>query len=275
MKNNPFVSIVLALGLLAGLSSCRSEFEQIRTSGDSKRIYDSAMAYYNAGEYTKAQSLLELSVSNFRGMKEAEDIYFKYAYSYYYLQNYILASYYFSNFSQTYSTSSLKEEADFMSAYSNYLLSPTFRLDQTYTQKAIDEFQLFVNTYPFSERVTECNRLMDELRKKQEKKVFESGKLYFDIRQYQAAIQTFDNLLKDYPDTSNPDEVRYFIVKSAYQFAINSIIQRKEERFRETISKAELFLKKYPNSDFTPEVKAIVADTEKQIKQLEDVRYQN
>lgn len=275
MKNNPFVLIFAALLMAAGLSSCRSEFEQIRTSGDSKRIYDSAMAYYGAGEYTKAQTLLEICVSNFRGMKEAEDIYFKYAYTYYYLQNYIMSSYYFSNFSQTYSTSSLREDADFMSAYSNYLLSPTFRLDQTYTQKAIDELQLFVNTYPFSERVTECNRLMDELRKKQEKKVFESGKLYYDIRQYQAAIQTFDNLLKDFPDTSNPDEVRYFIVKSAYQYAVNSIIQRKEERFRETLSKAELFLKKYPDSTYASEVRSIVASTDQQLKQLEDVRYQN
>lgn len=275
MKNNPFVLIFAALFMVAGLSSCRSEFEQIRTSGDSKRVYDSAMAYYDAGEYSKAQTLLEICISNFRGMKEAEDIYFKYSYTYYYLQNYIMSSYYFSNFSQTYSTSSLREDADFMSAYSNYLLSPTFRLDQTYTQKAIDELQLFVNTYPFSERVTECNRLMDELRKKQEKKVFDSGKLYYDIRQYQAAIQTFDNLLKDFPDTSNPDEVRYFIVKSAYQYAVNSVVLRKEERFRETLSKAELFLKKYPDSTYSSEVRSIVADTNQQLKQLEDVRYQN
>jgi outer membrane protein assembly factor BamD len=275
MKNKLFVPFLLTLALTAVISSCRSEFEQIRTSGDSKRIYDSAMAFYDAGEYSKAQSLLELSISNFRGMREAEDIYFKYAYSYYYLENYLMSAYYFTNFSQTYSTSTLREEADFMSAYSNYLLSPTFRLDQTYSQKAIDEFQLFVNTYPFSERVTECNRLMDELRQKQEKKVFEAGKLYYDIRQYQAAIQTFDNLLKDYPDTANPDEVRYFIVRSAYQLAMNSIVQRKEERFRETLTKADLFLKKYPESSFTAEVNAIVADTNQQLKLLQDVRYQN
>ena len=275
MKNKLFVPFLLTLALTAVISSCRSEFEQIRTSGDSKRIYDSAMALYDAGEFSKAQSLLELSISNFRGMREAEDIYFKYAYSYYYLENYLMSAYYFTNFSQTYSTSTLREEADFMSAYSNYLLSPTFRLDQTYSQKAIDEFQLFVNTYPFSERVTECNRLMDELRQKQEKKVFEAGKLYYDIRQYQAAIQTFDNLLKDYPDTANPDEVRYFIVRSAYQLAMNSIVQRKEERFRETLTKADLFLKKYPESSFTAEVNAIVADTNQQLKLLQDVRYQN
>jgi outer membrane protein assembly factor BamD len=275
MKNKLFVPTLLILVLAVALSSCRSEFEQIRTSGDSKRIYDSAMALYDAGEYSKAQSLLELCISNFRGMREAEDIYFKYAYTYYFLENYLMSSYYFTNFSQTYATSTLREEADFMSAYSNYLLSPTFRLDQTYSQKAIDEFQLFVNTYPFSERVTECNRLMDELRQKQEIKVFEAGKLYYDLRQYQAAIQTFDNLLKDYPDTANPDEVRYFIVKSAYQLAVNSIVQRKEERFRETITKADLFLKKYPESTYVSEVNAIVADTNQQLKLLQDVRYQN
>ena len=65
----------------------------------------------------------------------------------------------FKNFSNTFPNSEYREESDFMTAYSNYQLSPTFRLDQTYTIKAIEGFQLFANTYPDSKRVEECNRL--------------------------------------------------------------------------------------------------------------------
>ncbi len=136
-----FIGIAVAVLVLA-TTGCKSEFEKIRTSGDPEAIYQKAFDYYDKGDYQKAQTLLELVISNYRGQKEAEEIYYRYAYTYYHLQQYLLAAYYFNNFAQTYSTSSYREEADFMTAYSNYKLSPTFRLDQTYTEKAIDGFQL-------------------------------------------------------------------------------------------------------------------------------------
>ena len=159
MKKTFFIAFV---GMSLLLSACKSEFEKIRSSGEVDRIYTKALEYYDQEEYQKAQSLFELIISSYRGKKEAEEIYFKYAYTYYYLEQYILASYYFKNFSNTYGASDLREEADFMSAYSNYQLSPTFRLDQSYSASAIEGFQLFVNTYPNSSRVEECNRLIDE-----------------------------------------------------------------------------------------------------------------
>lgn len=62
-----------------------------------------------------------------------------------------------------------------MSVYSLYKTSPGYRLDQSNTEKAIDGFQLFVNTYPNSKRVEECNKLIDECRAKIEFKSFEAG----------------------------------------------------------------------------------------------------
>ena len=42
-----------------------------------------------------------------------------------------------------------------------YLDSPDFTLDQDNTYKAIESLQLFINMYPKSERVSECNQLID------------------------------------------------------------------------------------------------------------------
>jgi outer membrane protein assembly factor BamD len=266
----------LVLFMLATLMfSCQSEFEKIRTSGDPELLYKSALTYYEEESYQKAQSLLELVISSYRGQKEAEDIYFKYAYTYYNLENYILATYYFKNFSQTYPTSDLREEADFMSAYSNYQLSPTFRLDQSYTNQAIEEFQLFVNTHPNSERVDECNRLIDEMRDKLEVKALEEGKLYFNVRQYQAAIQVFENLLKDFPDTDRAAEIRFRIVNSAYLLAENSVVTRQEERYEEVLTLANEYLRRYKTSDFRSDVERFKENSEQQIKGLENVGYQN
>ncbi|MCO6476007.1 MAG: outer membrane protein assembly factor BamD [Phaeodactylibacter sp.] len=272
MKKNLFVAFV---GMTLLLGACKSEFEKIRSSGDVNRIYTKALEYYEQEEYQKAQTLFELIISSYRGKKEAEEIYFKYAYTYYHLRQYILASYYFKNFSNTYGASEIREEADFMSAYSNYQLSPTFRLDQSYTQQAIEGFQLFVNTYPNSTRVEECNRLIDEMRSKLEKKAYESARLYFDLREYQAAIQTFDNVLKDFPDTDDAEQIRYMIIRSAYQLAKNSFVDKQKERFLEARDRASEFLARFPDSRYTKDVKDIYNDSRESLNKLDNVGYQN
>ncbi len=269
MKRTLFFTVV---GMSILLSACKSEFEKIRASGDVDRIYKKALEYYENEEYQKAQTLFELVVSSYRGKREAEDIYFKYAYTYYYLQQYILASYYFKNFANTYAASDLREEADYMSAYANYQLSPTFRLDQKYTEEAINGFQLFVNTYPNSERVDECNRLIDLLRKKLERKAYESALLYFDLREYQAAIQTFDNVLKDFPDTENAEQIRYMSMRSAFLLAKNSFVEKQEERYKEAETRASEFMARYPNSRFLKEASNI---SEQSTEYLNNVRHQN
>jgi outer membrane protein assembly factor BamD len=269
------VILFFVVSMLVLLSSCKSEFEKIRSSGDAELLYKKAYEYYEQEEYQKAQTLYELIISSYRGKKEAEDIYFKYAYTYYHLERYILASYYFKNFASTFSTSSFREEADFMTAYSNYQLSPTFRLDQSYSQEAIDAFQLFVNTYPNSERVEQCNQLIDEMRAKQEKKAFEEGKLYFDLRQYQAAMHSFENLLKDFPESKNVEEVRFMIIKASYLLAQNSVVGKQEERYKETIEKSSEFLSKSNNADFQKEINTIYKNSSKKLNQINNVGYQN
>lgn len=265
---------ILCLALFAAVS-CKSEFEKIRSGGDAAKMLEAADKYYEEEEWQKAQTLYELIVGSYRGKKEAEDIYFNYAYTYYYLGRYLLSSYYFKNFSTTFGGSTKKEEADYMIAYSFYQLSPTYRLDQTNTEKAIESFQNFVNAYTQSPRVEQCNRLIDEMRLKLEKKSFEGGKLYFDLRQYQSATQTFENLLKDFPETPNAVEVRYMVVRAAFLLAENSFVERQQERYQDAEEKAEEFVARYDQGKFLKEVQNMLATAKKKLKQLEDVRYQN
>jgi outer membrane protein assembly factor BamD len=264
----------LLLGILL-LNGCKSEFEQIRTSGDVKKIYSKATDYFTQEEWQKAQTLLEMIIPNVRGTKEAEDVFFKYAYTFYNLESYTSASYHFKTFANTYGASPLREEAEFMSAFSQYQESPTFRLDQGATGQAIEEFEFFINTYPDSKRVAECNKLIDKLRSKLETKAFEEGKLYFHLRYYQSAVRSFENLLKDFPETKNAEEVRLMILRSYYDLALNSILDKREERFKECRRLAAEFLERHPKSEDLREVQNIQDNSNKQLKLLTNVRYQN
>jgi outer membrane protein assembly factor BamD len=156
-----------------------------------------------------------------------------------------------------------------MSAFSNYKLSPSFRLEQSNTQKAIEEFQLFVNLFPKSWRVRECNNLIDEMRRKLETKAFHEGELYYDLKQYQSAAISFDNLLRDYPESPDVERVRYLIAKANFHLSENSVVEKKQDRYNETIVRCNDFLEKYPQGKYTKEIR----DTRKKAEQaLKDLR---
>ena len=267
-----FRSIILLAFAILLIGSCKSEFEKIRASGDPKMVLAKANAYYANEDYQKAQTLYELVIASYRGQIEAEDIYYKYAYTYYHLEQYILASYYFNTFIRTYSTSDRKEEVSFMSAYCNYQMSPTYRLDQTYTEKAIDEFQTFINTYPQSDRVSESNDLIDEMRKKLEIKAFEEGKLYYDIKRYEASIQSFENLLKEFPETIAAEEVRFLIANAAYLLASNSFVEKQEKRYTLAVAKANNYTETFPTGTNNLRIKEIVIKSKERLKELENIK---
>ena len=269
MTTKFFPSLVL-LALLA-LVSCRSEFETIRTSGDPERILTAADNFYEAEEYQRAQTLYELTIAPFRGRSEAEQIAFRYAYTYYYTEQYVLASYYFKNFATTYGGSKLREEADFMAAYSNYELSPVYRLDQSYSVKAIEGFEEFANRYPNSERLTEANRLIDEMRAKMERKDFESAKLYMDLERYESAQTSFENLLREYPETARGQEIRYLMAKAQFEYASRSFVARQRERFDKAADLSRRFVKRYPDSPYAEEVRGFLDKSTERLKALNDV----
>jgi outer membrane protein assembly factor BamD len=237
--------------------ACKSNYEKIRTSGDAEVILSKAFEYYEKQQYQRALTLFDLVLNTLRGDARAEKAYYQYAYCHYNTKQYLLAAYYFKTFSNTFPNSPFREEAAFMSAYSNYQLSPVFRLDQGNTQTAIEEFQLFLNIFPKSTRVEECNKLIDGLRRKLEEKAFGEGQLYYDLKQYQSAVISFDNLLRDYPESPDVERVRYLIAKSSFLLSENSIIEKKADRYSETINRCNDFLEKYPDGKYSKDIKAL------------------
>jgi len=265
MKKYLLISLFSVLLVSVG---CKSEYERIRASSDTELVYKKAFEYYEAEDYFKAQTLFEMIINAYRGKQEAESLFFAYAYTHYRLHQYILAAHYFTSFSQTFINSKDREEADFMAAMCHYNNSPDYKLDQEFTNKAIDAFQLFVNTYPQSERIEQCNQLIDDLRSKLERKAYYSAELYYNLREYNAAITTFNNILIEFPDSPNAEKIQYMIILSSYEWAKNSIYGKRKERYDETYKKAQLFLTKYKKSTYRRSIRKIAKNSKGESKKL-------
>lgn len=265
LKNQANLIIVLFISFISFFSSCTTEFEKARSSNNPAEILSKAHEYYGEESYLNAQTLYELAIQYYRGKKEAEELFFKYAYTFYHLGEYISAAHYFNSFATTFYNSVHKEEAAFMAAYSHYQLSPNFKLDQSYSQKAIEAFQEFTNNFPESERVPECNQLIDEMRKKLEKKAFAQGKLYYDTGQFQAAVVSFQNMLNTYPGSANDEEAKYLMVKSSYVLAENSIVTKRQERYEDAKKQAVKILGRIKNRKFKREISDIIKSIDKKL----------
>ncbi|MFM2268604.1 MAG: hypothetical protein RL757_2045 [Bacteroidota bacterium] len=266
---------VLTFTFWFGFPSCKNEFEKVRTSNDNSAMAKKADEYYEKGDWLKAQILYEAVMPSMRTAAGIERMAFRYSYTQYNLGNFASASFYFKNFATTYTNSPNREEADYMVAFSEYRTSPKFRLDQESTEKAIEGFQSFTNNYPQSKRVKECNRLIDELRAKLEEKAYDQGQLYFDMRQYQSAIQSFENMLKEYPDSKLAEQVRWRVLQSSFLFAENSILEKQSERFNTVLEKYEVFSTKFPKSKFREKAIDYSKIANQKIKELKNVRYQS
>jgi outer membrane protein assembly factor BamD len=259
--------IILAAIALYGISSC-SDYEKLLKSNDYDKKYHAALKYYDEGECSRTLSILEELIPIYKATARAETIYYYHAYSNYCVEDYVLAAYFFRNFVKLYPNSKHAEECAYMNAYCFYQLSPRYTLDQEDTKMAIKEMQSFINRFPNSSRIEQCNKLIDQMRGKLEKKYFEIARQYYHTEDYKAAITAFQTLLKDFPDTKYREEVLFLSVKSSYRYAKLSVVTKQEERYSATVDFYYKFVVAFPQSKYANEVEGMFTASQKAIEEI-------
>jgi outer membrane protein assembly factor BamD len=258
MKN----CLIVIASFLIVLSSC-GDYNKILKSTDYEFKYKKAVEYYEEGEYVRAAGLFQELVNIYRGTTRADKIYYFYAKSMIGQKDYLMAGHYFKTLIDEFPTSEYVEEAQFMVGYCAYLNSPKPRLDQSITQQAIESLILYTNLYPYSDKVEEANRLIDELKNKLVYKSFLSAKLYYDFENYKAAVIAITNSLGQYPDSQYREELLYMLLKSKYLLAVNSVEDKKEERLSNALDEYFSFVDEFPESKYRKEVDKFYETTAK------------
>ena len=263
-KNLLYLSIVLVL-----LSSC-SGFEKIRKSSDVNYKLTKANEFFDKKEYQHANELYKELMPVMKSTRNYEALFYKYSYTFYYLKDYVEASYYFKNFTEYFPASKNAEECEFMSAVCLYKYAPKYTLDQTNTVKALEAMQSYVNKYPKSTRLADANKYVDDSRKKLELKQADAAKLYYNISQFKAATVAYKSVLRNYPESPNADLYQYMIVKSMCKYARISIPEKQEERYANAISAYKDLKETYPQSTYIADADKLYIEANNNIKKIRD-----
>lgn len=267
-----FSILFIAVMLFGALSSC-GEFYKLEKSTNWDELYDAANRYYDKKEFNKAIILYDRVLPVIRGSGKAELAEFNYAYSHFRTKRYIEAAGYFKTFFDTYNRSPLAEEALFMNAYSLYLDSPDYNLDQRSSRDAVNAIQLFMNRFPESDSYERALGMIDDLQRRFEEKAFEESKMYYRLTEglfpgefYRACIINFQNFAKSYPDSKYNEELAYKLVEVSFAYAQRSVFDKKEDRFKDTIQFGERFKLKYPDSSYNKRIENLLTSTQTELE---------
>lgn len=258
MKKTSIISLVLTTCIL--LAGCGGVGKVLK-SNDFEKKYEAAMNYYNNNSFSKAIQVFENLTLYYRGQEHGEDIVWYYGQSLLQEKDYYSAAYQFKRFTKQYPYSKRAEEAAFLAAYCQYKESPEYSLDQTTTKMAISDFEHFVERYPYSTHIPEINGYLDEMRGKLMRKDYEIAYGYYLIEAYHAAYVSLQSFLNNYPDSPYREDATFYLLRSGYEYAINSTEEKRPERLKQVINDFEKLSSSFRESKFMAEAQEIYNKT--------------
>jgi outer membrane protein assembly factor BamD len=247
------------------VTSC-GEYEKLLKSTDYELKKTKAKEYYEGKQYVKASELLGQVIPRFRATEEAEELNWLNAQSFYGMKQYDMAGTYYKSLVEQYPFGKYAEDAAFLGAKCDYIIAPRAELDQESAKNAIEGFNVFVNRFPYSPKVEEAKTYIKELRDRLVEKSYLNAKLYYNMKEYKAAVTALSNSLKEYADSKFREEMMYLKLNSLFQYAERSYAIKQKERYQATLDDYFSFMEEFPESKYSKEVKKIYQDTARYLK---------
>jgi outer membrane protein assembly factor BamD len=262
-------SIILLLSIVI-FASC-GEYQKLLKSTDPELKYTKGVEYFDKGDFMRATTLFDEISTYYKGTERSETILNYLAKSYMGQKDYFTASEYFKTYVKTYPKGKYVVESKYMIGYCYYLDSPDARLDQSTTADAVSALQEFVDVYPESERVPEAMKLLDELNDKIAYKYYLNSKLYYNLgnymgNNYESAVITAQNALKRFPSNKYREELSIIILDAKYEQAVQSVVEKKLDRYRSAIDEYYNYINEYPEGKLRKHADKIFNESKKIVK---------
>lgn len=253
------------------LVSC-SDYGKIFKSKDTNLKYNKALQLYLKKDFARAVPLFEQLRDLYgRSTDSLEQVYYYTAYSHYGLGDYELASMFFKDFTENFTSSSKSTECAYMAVYCDFLDVGSYELDQNNTNKIIGALQTFINYNPDTEYAQKCNEHIDELRLKLMMKEYSHVIQYYNMGDFRATVHSARNTLKLYPEIEKKEDLEYLMVKAQYRYAENSVEKKRPERMKEVLDfYNDYFYSNGSNGKHYKDALDLKTRAEKEINQLKE-----
>lgn len=245
MKN-----LILLILAAVAIWNCSSYVDTSTLSAEEHLEY--AKRLMREEDYEEAVKEFQSILLQYAGSSVNDDAQYFLAFTYFKREQYLLAAYEFSKLIRDIPTSEFVQDAQFMLAESYYQLSPDYQLEQSYSKKAIEEFQAFIEFFPLHPKVEEAERKIDELYAKYAEKEYNSARIYEKMEYYTAAIKYYELVKDTYHDSKYAPMAHYKLIKLL-------ILRNREDEALRNISE---YIRKYPDDSNVEELKELSMELE-------------
>ena len=267
---------LILLFVLPFLTGC-GDYNSVMKTADYEYKYEAAKGYYTDGSYRKAAEAFMQVLAILKGTQYGDECLFMLGMSNYRMGDFEAATDYFKKYYQSYPKGHYVELSRYYCAMSHYNCVRDTRLDQTSTMEALNEFSSFLEYYPGTNLKAQTQDMIFNLQDKLVEKEFLSAKMYYDLgtylgnmtssgcSNYESCVVTAQNALKDYPYASpeRKEELSILVLRAKYHLARQSVVEKRVERFRDTIDEYYAFLNEFPESQYMREAKNILNHSER------------
>ncbi len=246
------------MGLFFFVSGCGSS---------SRARYDSPQEAFEKGlEYFESERF-DLAILYFQGAFDfgrahqwAADAQLNLARAYRGNQEYLLAANEYARFTQIYRSDPRVADAEYELALTYFDRSPVFTFDQTDTERAIEQFRLFISRYGNHALVLEAQERVGELREKLARKQLDIAQMYERIKRYEASALTYEAIFDDYYDSALADDALVGAMRNYLEYGKLSVFSRQEERFQRVIDNYDRLIQIFPDSPLVKDAEALFVE---------------
>lgn len=249
-----FVASLLCV-ILAG--ACKSQYEELLNSYDLDAKYKAAFDYFNKGKYAKSAQLFESLSMISQGTAQDDTVNFYWALSNYNQKDFYTAESNLEHFLDNYPASPFAESAEFLRIDCLYRGTLRYELDQTPTYKAIKAINEYKAAHIKSPNVAVCNRMLEDLEERLDRKAYENAKIYYTMEDYKAARVALKNVLKDDAENIYREDILYYTTMSSYKYALLSVTAKQKERYLIFVDDYLNFIEEYPESKHRKELDSL------------------
>jgi outer membrane protein assembly factor BamD len=240
-----YLHFTLTVLIIIGACAALPDPGELKTDLD---YFTWAMSLYESGNHYDAIPAFEELRDKFPLSPYAVLAELRLGDSHFFKGEYIESVHYFENFRRLHPTNEHVPYSIYMTGtcYYEQILSPD--RDQTFSQQAIEQFQLLLDLYPTSPYTGSALRKLSEVRKRVAEHEFVIGHFYLRKGNFKGAIDRFNALLKVYPYSIDRDKVLFYLGQATL---LSEEIKKGEKIL-------ELLIKRYPDSPYIIEAKTLL-----------------